>query len=55
VVLTLATVVFRAEPRAHAKAEERTQQGELLSADAAPLLDPEVLSPPPNDRSRRAP
>jgi Na+/H+ antiporter NhaC len=33
-----------------AKAERRTQQGELLSPNASPLLDPEVLSPPPNEK-----
>jgi tetracycline resistance efflux pump len=32
------------------RAEARTQAGELLSANASPLLDPEVLSPPPNEK-----
>ncbi|MBR9990430.1 MAG: C4-dicarboxylate ABC transporter [Gemmatimonadetes bacterium] len=32
------------------KAEQRTQGGELLSPMASPLLDPEVLSPPPNEK-----
>ena len=32
------------------KAEIRTQGGELLSANASPMLDPDVLSPPPNEK-----
>ncbi len=31
------------------RAEQRTRDGKLLWDDAAPMLDPEVLSPPPND------
>jgi tetracycline resistance efflux pump len=32
------------------RAEARTREGELLSANASPLLDPEVLAPPPNEK-----
>ncbi|MGH7464916.1 MAG: Na+/H+ antiporter NhaC family protein, partial [Longimicrobiales bacterium] len=48
--VTLATVLFGVDLGPMKKAERRTQGGELLSPKAAPLLDPEVLSPPPNDR-----
>lgn len=50
VILTFATIVFGLEFPAMRRAEARTQGGELLSANAAPLLDPEVLSPTPNDK-----
>jgi tetracycline resistance efflux pump len=50
VLLTLATVIFGIDLGPMKRAELRTQGGELLSATASPLLDPEVLSPPPNDR-----
>jgi tetracycline resistance efflux pump len=50
VLLTLATVVFGIDLGPMRKAERRTQGGELLSERAAPLLDPEVLSPPPNEK-----
>jgi tetracycline resistance efflux pump len=50
VLLTLATVVFGIDLGPMARAERRTRQGDLLSETAAPLLDPEVLSPPPNER-----
>ncbi|MGH7448544.1 MAG: Na+/H+ antiporter NhaC family protein [Longimicrobiales bacterium] len=50
VLVTLATVLFGVDLGPMKKAERRTQGGELLSPKAAPLLDPEVLSPPPNDR-----
>jgi tetracycline resistance efflux pump len=50
VLLTLATVVFGINLGPMRKAELRTQQGEVLSPTASPLLDPEVLSPKPNDR-----
>ncbi|MFQ5536050.1 MAG: Na+/H+ antiporter NhaC family protein [Gemmatimonadota bacterium] len=32
------------------KAEERTRRGELLWPDATPMIDEEVLSPPPNPK-----
>jgi tetracycline resistance efflux pump len=50
VLLTLATIVFGINLGPMKRAELRTQQGELLSPSAAPLLDPEVLAPTPNDR-----
>jgi tetracycline resistance efflux pump len=50
VLLTLTTVLFGVNLGPMRKAELRTQQGELLSPTASPLLDPEVLSPKPNDR-----
>jgi tetracycline resistance efflux pump len=50
VFLTLGTVVFGIDLGPMARAERRTQAGELLSKTAAPLLDPDVLSPTPNER-----
>ncbi|HSJ26291.1 MAG TPA: Na+/H+ antiporter NhaC family protein [Longimicrobiales bacterium] len=50
VLLTLATVVFGINLGPMKRAERRTQEGEVLSATASPLLDPDVLSPEPNDR-----
>jgi tetracycline resistance efflux pump len=50
VLLTLATVIFGIDLGPMKRAEARTRGGEVLSATASPLLDPEVLSPPPNDR-----
>lgn len=32
------------------RAEQRTQEGKLLWDDAVPLIDPDVISPPGNDR-----
>ncbi|CAN5714832.1 Na+/H+ antiporter NhaC family protein [soil metagenome] len=50
VLLTLGTVIFGVDLGPMRGAEERTRRGELLSPTASPLLDPEVLSPPPNER-----
>jgi tetracycline resistance efflux pump len=50
VLLTLTTVIFGIDLGPMKRAEQRTQAGELLSSNAAPLLDPEVLSPKPNER-----
>jgi tetracycline resistance efflux pump len=50
VLLTLGTIIFGINLGPMRRAEERTQQGQVLSPTAAPLLDPEVLSPKPNDR-----
>jgi tetracycline resistance efflux pump len=50
VLLTLGTILFGINLGPMAKAEARTQRGEVLSARAAPLLDPEVLSPKPNEK-----
>jgi tetracycline resistance efflux pump len=50
VMLTLGTVLFGIDLGPMRKAELRTQAGELLSERAAPLLDPEVLAPVPNEK-----
>ena len=50
VFVTLFTVITGMNLGPMKKAEIRTQGGELLSPGASPLLDPDVLSPPPNDR-----
>jgi tetracycline resistance efflux pump len=50
VLLTFLTVVFGIDLGPMRKAERRTQAGELLSATAAPLLDPEILAPRPNEK-----
>lgn len=50
VFLTLGTVVFSVDLGPMARAERRTQGGQVLSASAAPLLDPDVLAPAPNER-----
>lgn len=50
VVLTFATIVFGLDLGPMRKAEQRTRDGKLLSDTAAPLLDPEILAPPPNER-----
>ena len=49
VLVTLATIVFVIDLGPMRKAEVRTQGGELLSPKATPMLDPEVLSPVPNE------
>jgi tetracycline resistance efflux pump len=50
VVMAGLTVAFGWNLGPMARAEARTQEGELLWPDAAPMLDPEILSPPANDR-----
>lgn len=50
VLLAGLTVGFGIDLGPMKRAEERTRHGELLSANASPLLDPEVLSPPPNEK-----
>jgi tetracycline resistance efflux pump len=50
VLLTLGTVLFGIDLGPMRRAELRTREGELLSPTAAPLLDPEVLSPKPNEK-----
>jgi tetracycline resistance efflux pump len=50
VLLTLGTVVFGIDLGPMRKAEKRTLAGALLSERAAPLLDPEVLAPKPNEK-----
>jgi tetracycline resistance efflux pump len=49
VLVTLITVLAGIDLGPMKKAEVRTQGGELLSPKASPMLDPEVLSPPPNE------
>jgi tetracycline resistance efflux pump len=50
VSLTFLTVMLGLNIGPMTKAERRTQAGELLSERATPLLDPEVLAPPPNEK-----
>ena len=50
VVVTLITVLTGMNLGPMKKAELRTQGGELLSPKASPMLDPDVLSPPPNEK-----
>lgn len=49
VAVTLGMIVFGWNIGPMKKAELRTQGGELLSKGATPMLDPDVLSPPPNE------
>lgn len=49
VIVTLVVVLAGIDLGPMKKAELRTQGGELLSPKASPMLDPEVLSPPPNE------
>jgi tetracycline resistance efflux pump len=50
VVVAGLTAVFDLDIGPMRAAERRTRQGELLSKGAAPLLDADVLAPPPNTR-----
>jgi tetracycline resistance efflux pump len=50
VALTLLTIVFGIDLGPMKKAELRTQGGELLSPNATPMLDEDVLSPRPNEK-----
>ncbi len=50
VLLVVATIVWGLDLGPMKKAEERTRQGKLLWPDATPMIDEEVLTPPPNDR-----
>src|SRR5690606_39053692 len=50
IAVTLFTVITGLNLGPMKKAEIRTQGGELLSANASPMLDPDVLSPPPNEK-----
>jgi len=47
VVLVLLVILFGIDIGPMKKAEKRTQEGELLWPDATPMIDEEVLSPPP--------
>lgn len=49
VIVTLIAVLARVDLGPMKKAELRTQGGEVLSPKASPMLDPDVLSPPPNE------
>jgi tetracycline resistance efflux pump len=50
VVLAGLTVWFGWNLGPMKRAEQRTEGGELLWPNAAPMLDPDVLSPPPNEK-----
>jgi len=50
VTLALATILWGLDIGPMKKAEERTRGGELLWPGATPMIDEEVLSPPPNNR-----
>jgi tetracycline resistance efflux pump len=50
IIVTLFVVLSGLNLGPMKKAELRTQGGEVLSAKASPLLDPDVLSPPPNEK-----
>jgi len=50
VLLTGATILFALDFGPMKRAEARTREGRLLWEDATPLLDPEVLSPPANEK-----
>ncbi|MDX1493321.1 MAG: Na+/H+ antiporter NhaC family protein [Longimicrobiales bacterium] len=47
VVLVLLVILFGIDIGPMKKAEQRTREGELLWPDATPMIDEEVLSPPP--------
>jgi tetracycline resistance efflux pump len=48
--LALATILWKMDWGPMKAAEARTQGGELLSPNAQPMVDPDILSPTPNDR-----
>lgn len=50
VLLTLFVILTGWNLGPMGKAEERTRRGELLWPDATPMIDEEVLSPPPNPK-----
>jgi tetracycline resistance efflux pump len=50
VLLTFVTIVLSLDLGPMRRAEQRTRRGQLLSDTAAPLLDPEILAPPPNEK-----
>lgn len=50
VFMVLAVIVWGIDIGPMKKAEERTKQGMLLWPDATPMIDEEVLSPPPNEK-----
>jgi Na+/H+ antiporter NhaC len=49
VLLALATILFSIDLGPMKRAEERTKGGKLLWDDATPMIDPDVLAPPPNE------
>lgn len=49
VLMTLTVILFGIDIGPMKKAEERTRNGKLLWPDATPMIDEEVLSPPPMD------
>jgi Na+/H+ antiporter NhaC len=50
VILTLSVIVWKIDIGPMRKAEARTRGGQLLWPGATPMIDEDVLSPPPNDR-----
>ena len=50
VILVLLVILLGIDIGPMRKAEERTRGGELLWPNATPMIDEEVLSPPPIDR-----
>jgi Na+/H+ antiporter NhaC len=50
VLLTLSVIIWKIDIGPMKKAEARTQAGQLLWPGATPMIDEEVLSPPPNDK-----
>jgi tetracycline resistance efflux pump len=50
VLMTLSVILWKIDLGPMRKAEERTRGGQLLWPGATPMIDEEVLSPPPNDR-----
>ncbi|MEJ2204738.1 MAG: Na+/H+ antiporter NhaC family protein [Gemmatimonadota bacterium] len=50
VLLTLSVILWKIDLGPMRRAEERTRGGQLLWPGATPMIDEEVLSPPPNDR-----
>ena len=50
VLLVLAVILWGIDIGPMRKAEERTRRGELLWPNATPMIDEDVLSPPPNEK-----
>ncbi|TVP74866.1 MAG: C4-dicarboxylate ABC transporter [Gemmatimonadales bacterium] len=50
ILLALATVIWGIDLGPMRKAEERTREGKMHWPDSQPMIDEDILSPPPNDR-----
>ena len=50
VLLVLAVIVWGLDVGPMKRAEERTGEGQLLWPDSTPMIDEDVLSPPPNEK-----